>query len=86
MSFQLVEEIEAFFRKHPPRDRFINIRRLPGQGVVMGVCAGIAAHYGWSVNPVRFATLFVLVTVFGFLFGVLVYFGLAYFMPVESGL
>lgn len=34
-------------------DRFRGMRRIPGQGVIAGVCAGIAEYFDWNVRLLR---------------------------------
>ena len=50
-------------------------RRDPANGKFLGVCAGIAAHFGWDPMLVRAA--FVIGTLAGFGSAILIYFAIA---------
>lgn len=57
--------------------------RLPGRGIIAGVCAGIAAFLGWDVTVVR--VLYVLASILSAGFpGTLVYLALWLVMPVRE--
>jgi phage shock protein C len=59
------------------------IHRSRRDGVMGGVCAGLAAWAGWHPSVVR--VLYVLVTVFtGFVLGIAAYLALWVFLPVEG--
>jgi phage shock protein PspC (stress-responsive transcriptional regulator) len=55
-------------------------RRVSENRMVAGVCAGLAVHFGVSVTALRLA--FVVLTLFGFLPGIVVYGVLWVIMPV----
>jgi phage shock protein PspC (stress-responsive transcriptional regulator) len=59
------------------------IRRSRHDGVLGGVCAGLAAWADWHPSVVR--VLYVVVTVFtGFVLGIAAYLVLWVFLPVEA--
>jgi phage shock protein C len=59
------------------------IRRSRGEAMIGGVCAGIAAHFDWSVTGTRVA--YVLLSLFSAAFpGILVYLILWLVLPQED--
>jgi phage shock protein C len=59
------------------------IRRSRRDGVLGGVCAGLAAWADWHPSVVR--VIYVVVTVFtGFVLGIVAYLALWVFLPVQA--
>lgn len=62
----------------------LQLKRYPRAGLIAGVCAGIAAHFGWNAKLIR--VLAVLGLFFGGVFPVaIVYLVLWYLMEVDRG-
>lgn len=59
------------------------MKRIKSQAMIAGVCAGIAAHFGWSVTATRVA--YVLLSILSVAFpGILVYIILWLVMPQDQ--